>query len=469
MAEALQRHAETLTAPERRAEAIVSGGFVLAALALLVASPPAALAHPLAAAGCLVALVVALRAEFDTGSGFTVPSQLAFVPLLFAVPPSLAPVAVVAALMIAYLPDVLRGEMRAVRLLRLLGSAWFSIGPAVVLAAAAPGAGAADAAPLVLVAALASQLLCDFGASAVMERLLHGATLREQLAEAWVYAVDIGLTPVGLVVGLHVTEQPWIALALVPLLLVLRSFGRERRRRVEGLVELNNAYRGTALVLGNVIEADDGYTGEHSRGVVELALDVGRQLGLGEDQHRNLEFGALLHDVGKVAIPKEIINKPGKLDPHEWQVIKTHTVEGQRMLDQVGGFMSDVGRIVRSHHERWDGGGYPDGLAGEAIPVESRIISACDTWNAMTTTRSYRKAMPDAEAEAELRRCAGGQFDPVVVDGLLAVLAAARAAERRQGGAEPAALPGPPSPCPWPCAGPCAPGGRAGPPCGGRP
>ena len=138
--------------------------------------------------------------------------------------------------------------------------------------------------------------------------------------------------------------------------------------------------------------------------------------------------------MGKVAIPKEIINKPGKLDPHEWQVIKTHTVEGQRMLDQVGGFMSDVGRIVRSHHERWDGGGYPDGLAGEAIPIESRIISACDTWNAMTTTRSYRTAMPEAEAEAEMRRCAGGQFDPVVVDGLLAVLAEARAAERRRTG-----------------------------------
>ena len=98
--------------------------------------------------------------------------------------------------MIAYLPDVLRGEMRAVRLLRLLGSAWFSIGPAVVLSAA-PGAGAADAAPLVLVAALASQLLCDFGASAVMERLLHGATLREQLARCLGLRVDIALTPVG--------------------------------------------------------------------------------------------------------------------------------------------------------------------------------------------------------------------------------------------------------------------------------
>ena len=123
-------------------------------------------------------------------------------------------------------------------------------------------------------------------------------------------------------------------------------------------------------------------------------MAVGERLGLSAEGLRNLEFGALLHDVGKIAIPNEIINKPGKLDPYEWQVIKTHTIEGQAMLDRVGGFMSDVGRIVRSHHERWDGGGYPDGLAGEAIPIEARIIAACDSWNAMTTCRCYRTALP---------------------------------------------------------------------------
>ena len=176
--------------------------------------------------------------------------------------------------------------------------------------------------------------------------------------------MDLALTPVGLAVAWHAGEMPLGVLSVVPLVVVLGIFGRERRGRVQGLVELNNAYRGTALLLGNVVEADDHYTAEHCRGVVELALDVGRRLGLGDDQLRNLEFGALLHDVGKVAIPKEIINKPGKLDPQEWEVIGTHTLEGQRMLDQIGGFMSQVGLIVRSHHERWDGGGYPDGLAG---------------------------------------------------------------------------------------------------------
>jgi hypothetical protein len=97
--------------------------------------------------------------------------------------------------------------------------------------------------------------------------------------------------------------------------------------------------------------------------VVDVAVEVGRRLGLPADRMRNLEFGALLHDVGKVAIPKEIINKPGPLDDDEWEVIRQHTIEGQRMLDRVGGFMRDVGVIVRSHHERWDGGGYPDRLA----------------------------------------------------------------------------------------------------------
>ena len=319
IAEALQRHAETLTAAERRAEAVVSGGFVVAALALLVLAPPAALAHPLAAAGCLVALVVALRAEFDTGSGFTVPSQLAFVPLLFAVPPSLVPVAVVLALVIAYLPDVLRGEMRAVRLLRLLGSAWFSVGPAVVLAVAAPDGRRRTRRRSCSSPRSPPSSPATSARPRSWSVLLHGAEPARAAGRGLGVRVDLALTPVGLIVAWHVTDEPWTALALVPLLLVLRSFGRERRRRVAGLVELNSAYRGTALVLGNVVEADDGYTGEHSRGVVELALDVGRQrLGLDEEQRRNLEFGALLHDVGKVAIPKEIINKPGKLDPHEW-------------------------------------------------------------------------------------------------------------------------------------------------------
>ena len=120
-------------------------------------------------------------------------------------------------------------------------------------------------------------------------------------------------------------------------------------------------------------------------------------------------------------MPKEIINKPGALDDREWTIIKMHTIEGQRLLERVGGTMREVGAIVRSSHERWDGSGYPDGLKGEEIPLEARIVSACDAFNAMTTTRSYRRAMPVEEALDELRSCAGTQFDPEVVEALLKV------------------------------------------------
>jgi HD-GYP domain-containing protein (c-di-GMP phosphodiesterase class II) len=426
IAETLERNRHTLSPAERRAEAVVSGGFVLAVVVLLVAFPPASTAWDAPAAiACFIALVVALHAKFDMGSGFTVPSQLAFVPLLFTVPPSLAPIVVVLALVVAYLPDVVRGKLRPVRMLRFLGDGWFAIGPAVVLSAAGPITSAPDTAAVVLAAALAAQLACDFGASVVMEQLVRGTSVREQLRETWVYAVDIALTPVALLVAWHVDAMPWAVLSVVPLLGVLAVFGRERRGRVEGLVELNNAYRGTALLLGNVLEADDFYTAEHSRGVVELALAIGRRLELDDGRLRNLEFAALLHDVGKVAIPKEIINKPGELNPHEWQIIKTHTLEGQRMLDTIGGFMSDVGHIVRSHHERWDGTGYPDELAGEAIPIEARIITACDSWNAMTTTRPYRAALGAEVARDELQRCAGTQFDPTIVPLVLDAVSAA--------------------------------------------
>ena len=128
---------------------------------------------------------------------------------------------------------------------------------------------------------------------------------------------------------------------------------------------------------------------------------------------------------GKVAIPKEILNKPGPLDDAEWEIMRTHTISGQRMLDRVGGFMREVGEIVRSSHERYDGAGYPDGLPAHEIPLEARIIAACDAYNAMTTTRPYRRAMDRAAAAAELVRCAGTQFDPVVVDAVLAVTGAA--------------------------------------------
>jgi HD-GYP domain-containing protein (c-di-GMP phosphodiesterase class II) len=243
-----------------------------------------------------------------------------------------------------------------------------------------------------------------------------------------VYTVDALLSSVGLLVAFAAAGRPGLAVLVLPLAALMSMFAAERRTRLDHVIELSQAYRGTALVLGDVIEADDEYTGDHTQGVVALAVEVAGEMGLDAEGRQRVEFGALLHDVGKIAIPKSIINKPGPLDDDEWALIRTHTVEGQRLLDRVGGLMRDVGLIVRASHERWDGGGYPDGLAGEAIPIEARIVACCDSFNAMTTTRSYRKAMSTEDALAECRACAGTQFDPAVVDALSAVVASGRAA-----------------------------------------
>src|SRR6185312_6897442 len=212
-------------------------------------------------------------------------------------------------------------------------------------------------------------------------------------------------------------------LMLMPLIGLLAVLGREREQRIQHTIELSDAYRGTALLMGELLVADDAYTGgEHTSGVVALALDVGTALGLGPRDQRKLEFGALLHDVGKIRVPDSIINKPGKLTAEEWEIVKRHPADGQEMLDRIGGVLGEVGLIVRGHHERWDGGGYPDGLVAEDIPLASRIICAADAFSAMTTNRSYRAAMPLSAAVAELRSCSGTQFDPDVVDAIIAIV-----------------------------------------------
>jgi HD-GYP domain-containing protein (c-di-GMP phosphodiesterase class II) len=275
----------------------------------------------------------------------------------------------------------------------------------------------------VFVAMLVAQILTDFSISTVWMFITTRKPLSAQIKDAYlVYVVDTALFPVGVLAALAIGFSPYYVALIIPLFGVLTVFASERRARLEQMTELNGAYRGTAMVLAEVVDADDAYTGMHTRDVVDLSLAVADRMGLRDDRRRKVEFGALLHDVGKVAIPNEIINKPGPLTDAEWSVIRTHTVEGQRMLDRVGGAMREVGEIVRASHERWDGGGYPDGLAGEAIALEARIICACDAYNAMTTTRSYRHAIEPAVAAAELVRCSGSQFDPAVVEALLEIL-----------------------------------------------
>jgi putative nucleotidyltransferase with HDIG domain len=419
LAATFQRPGSRLTTRERLSEAVVGSGFVLAVAGIWSLRPPHSVAV-LPAALCLFVMVFATRVRFDTPFGFTVPTQLAFVPLLFALPVAIVPIAVVVALAIARLPEVAAGKMRPGRMVHVVGNSWFAIGPVLVFAVA--NAEPRNAASALLVGALAAQFVVDFSVSALRFRIGRGANFSEQLRETWVYVIDAGLSGIALVVAEDIHSTPVAALAPLPMLALLTVFARERHQRLESLLELNNAYRGTALVLGDVVGADDWYTGEHSKSVVGLALELAEALGFNAEQRRNVEFGALLHDVGKIAIPKEIINKPGKLDPAEWTIIKTHTIEGQKMLDRVGGFMHNVGLIVRSHHEHWDGSGYPDGLAGDAIALEARLIACCDAWNAMRTDRSYRKALTYDAACAELAANAGRQFDPRIVEALLGVV-----------------------------------------------
>jgi diguanylate cyclase (GGDEF)-like protein len=172
---------------------------------------------------------------------------------------------------------------------------------------------------------------------------------------------------------------------------------------------------------------------EHLAEVADLAADVGRRLDMGSEELDVVARAAELHDVGKVGIPDRVLEKEGPLDGDEWGLIHTHTLIGERILGAVPA-MAPVSKVVRSSHERWDGGGYPDGLAGEAIPLAARIVAVCDAFDAMTTDRPYRDARSPKEALAELRRCAGTQFDPAIVELFAEVMTAALASPAGEGG-----------------------------------
>jgi putative nucleotidyltransferase with HDIG domain len=410
---------------ERLVEVVLACAFLAAAVAMALLLPsPRALDVPTVAI-LIAAYVVCSRAKFDIADGYTVPTELVLVPMLFLLPTPEVPLVVACSDLLGRGYDYASGHTNFHRAFHTLGDCWHAVGPALVLVAAGSQVFSWDAWPIYLLALLV-QFACDFATAAIRERLIDGISARTLGGlVAPVYALDGALAPIGLLVAFAGTQvSPAAVLLIVPLATVLAVLSRERQARVDQALELSSAYRGTAMLLGDVVEADDAYTGSHSRGVVELSLAVADRLGLDRRQRRNVEFAALLHDVGKIAVPKEIINKAGPLDPEEWQVMYRHTIVGEEMLNRVGGVLSEVGRIVRSSHEHYDGSGYPDGLAGEEIPVEARIVACCDAFSAMTTTRSYRKAMSLAAALAEVRACAGTQFDPRVVDALVVISSA---------------------------------------------
>jgi len=370
-------------------------------------------------------VALASRVELEVGSGFASPVELVVIPMLFALPAGHVPAAVALGLVLGQLPSYVRGRVPTQRIIVAIGNASYTLAPAFVFVLFYDrSTGAAEWAAVTAVAVCA-QFIGDGAISTAREYFAVGVDPRSLVQPlGWIFFVDACLAPVGFAAGLAGSLWTPAYLLPLPLLLLTRLFAHERSDRVSHALELSAAYRGTAFLLGDVVEADDAYTGAHSRNVVDLALAVSDHLALHPRSRHLVELTALLHDVGKIRIPKSIINKTGPLTAEERAIIETHTIDGEQLLSQVGGLLTEVGHLVRSCHERYDGRGYPDGLAGEEIPIVARIVCCCDAFNAMTTTRSYRAAMSTEEAREELVQNRGTQFDPDVVDAILAVTTA---------------------------------------------
>lgn len=373
-------------------------------------------------AGLVILCAAVSAVTFEVGSVTAVATPLGLVPLLFVAPLPLLPLIVPLSYFLATLPEFLTRRKHIDRSIYAVCDSWIVLGPVLVIGLMASGRPELSLVAVYLLA-FAAQFVSDVGPTMVRERLARAVTPRDTLLQGIAgYRIDAALWPVAVVVAIVAFDHPAALVVVTPLLLLLATFSHERKERYDAALELNRAYRGTVMLLSDVVEADDNYTADHCRGVVTLVTAVADELEIEPDARQELEFAALLHDVGKIVIPKEIINKPGALSDDEFELMKTHTIEGQVLLDRVGGLLGRVGSLVRSCHERWDGNGYPDGLAGYEIPLAARIVFACDAYSAMTTDRPYRAAMSQETALEELWANAGTQFDPRVVSALASVI-----------------------------------------------
>jgi diguanylate cyclase (GGDEF)-like protein/putative nucleotidyltransferase with HDIG domain len=203
--------------------------------------------------------------------------------------------------------------------------------------------------------------------------------------------------------------------------LVRKALREENQVSEERRLELERSYLATIEALATALDAKDRHTEAHSRETAALSRAVGRRLGLSEEQLRFLEYAALLHDIGKIGVPGYVLNKPGPLDEEEMAIMREHPVIGERIVASVP-FLKRIRPIVRAEHERWDGEGYPDRLKSEAIPIEARIIHACDALQAMSSDRPYRRARPVDWILKEISAQSGRQFDPQVAEALLDVI-----------------------------------------------
>jgi len=412
-----------MDARERAVVAVFAALYCIAAVLIAALVPSERDVSPLLVAALLLGHAAVSQVRFEFGMGFVVPEQLVVIPMLLLVPLPYVPVLIAAAGVLGLVPDFIRGSWAKDRWLKPIADSWSYLAPVLILAAFAPGPPELSLMP-VYALAIAAQIITDFAQTVVRNWLLDGVPTRE-LAPIFFGAarVELVLSPIALVATLVAYEEPLVLIAVIaPLVWLLDNFSKDRAARYASALELNRAYRGTVMLLSDVLEFEDEYTAQHSRSVVDLVNAVADELGIAPDERQELEFAAMLHDVGKISIPKEILHKPTRLTDHEFEIIKHHTIEGQFMLDRVGGLLARVGEVVRSCHERWDGCGYPDGLAGEEIPIAARVVFACDAYNAMTTDRPYRGAMPPEAAIAELRANTGTQFDPKIVSALIKVV-----------------------------------------------
>jgi HD-GYP domain-containing protein (c-di-GMP phosphodiesterase class II) len=202
----------------------------------------------------------------------------------------------------------------------------------------------------------------------------------------------------------------------------LATLASEALRATQAERRLALTLDASVQALASLLDLRDGYTGQHSGTVVALCEQVARRVGVTGDELEHLRIAAHLHDLGKIGVPDEILHKPGPLNDTEWAIMREHPVWGARALETIPGFR-DAARAVRHHHERWDGGGYPDGLAGEKIPIGARVIAVCDAYEAMTSTRPYRPALAEPLARERIVAGTGSQFDPAAAWGLLEAVA----------------------------------------------
>jgi putative nucleotidyltransferase with HDIG domain len=413
---ARSRRGRSMSTAERVSGLSRAGALVVLAIALPVLDAP--ITRPPADVAILLvaAFAVVWRTEFETATGVTVPNILVLCPMLVLLPPSLVPAAAAAGALVG---DIGRDNPQR-RLLGALACTLPVVAPSLVLMWLDPGPSFDDAAAYL--AALAAWVAADAGLMLLHQRYaLHnpGATVA---GVARMYRLELPLALIAFPAAVESDRFRYAFLLPLAVLILARDIAAERRLRVEHAAHLAQAYRGTALLLDEALESTDVLTAVHSRGVLEIVVAVVDELGLTAADRQRAEFAALLHDIGKMRVAPTILNKPDRLTDEEMAAIRRHPEDGAAMLEAIGGTLADVADIVRHHHERIDGAGYPDGLTGEEIPFLARVIGVCDAYAAMVTDRPYRAALSTEVAITELRRCAGTQFDEVVVAALVVVV-----------------------------------------------